>query len=119
LSSKEINKLLNSRSVGYARIAELSIFMANNQARLRYLHYILAPIMFLPIFLTAITGSLFQVAVITDRSADYLWLLELHRGKFGNIDLELIYPLINAFGVLVLAITGILMWLQINRKLKK
>lgn len=93
--------------------------MAINKARLRHTHYILAPIMFLPIFLTAITGSLFQIAVITGKSADFLWLLELHRGKFGIIDLELIYPLINAFGVLFLAITGIMMWLQINRKLKK
>ena len=93
--------------------------MAINKARLRHLHYILAPIMFLPIFLTAITGSLFQVAVITGKSADYLWLLELHRGKFGAIDLELVYPLVNAFGVLFLAITGIVMWLQINRKARK
>ena len=93
--------------------------MAIYKARLRRLHYILAPIMFLPIFLTAITGSLFQVAVITGKSTDFLWLLELHRGKFGMINLELIYPLINAFGVLFLAITGIVMWLQINRKLKK
>ncbi|MDJ0535894.1 MAG: PepSY domain-containing protein [Xenococcaceae cyanobacterium MO_207.B15] len=92
--------------------------MAINKARLRYLHYILAPIMFLPIFLTAITGSLFQVAVITGKSEDFLWLLELHRGKFGIIDLELIYPLLNAFGVLSIAITGIIMWLQINKKIK-
>ena len=89
--------------------------MAINKARLRQLHYIFAPIMFLPIFLTAITGSLFQVAVITGKEQDFLWLLELHRGKFGIIDLELIYPLLNAFGVLFLAITGIVMWLHINR----
>ena len=53
--------------------------MAISKARLRHLHYILAPIMFLPIFLTAITGSLFQVAVITGKGEDFLWLLELHR----------------------------------------
>ncbi len=93
--------------------------MAINKARLRHFHYILAPIMFLPIFVTAITGSLFQVAAITGKSADYIWLLDLHRGKFGSINLELIYPLINAFGVLFLAITGIMMWLQINRKSRK
>ncbi len=93
--------------------------MAINKARLRHLHYIFAPIMFLPIFLTAITGSLFQVAVITGKSSDFLWLLELHRGKFGIINLELIYPLLNAFGVLFLAITGIMMWLQINRKARR
>jgi len=93
--------------------------MALNKARLRHFHYIIAPIMFLPIFLTAITGSLFQVAVITGKSTDYLWLLDLHRGKFGSINLELIYPLINAFGVLFLAITGIVMWLQLNKRLRK
>ena len=93
--------------------------MAINKARLRHLHYIIAPIMFLPIFLTAITGSLFQVAVITGKSADFLWLLELHRGKFGIINLELIYPLLNAFGVLFIALTGIMMWLQINKKVKR
>ena len=93
--------------------------MALNKARLRHFHYIIAPIMFLPIFLTAITGSLFQVAVITGKSTDYLWLLDLHRGKFGSINLELVYPLVNAFGVLFLAITGMVMWLQINKKFKK
>ena len=93
--------------------------MAINKARLRHLHYILAPIMFLPIFLAAITGSLFQVAVITGKSADFLWLLELHRGKFGIINLELIYPLLNASGILLIALTGIMMWLQINKKVKR
>ena len=87
--------------------------MTNIKARLRHLHYIFAPIMFLPIFLTAITGSLFQVAVITGKSGDFIWLLELHRGKFGSINLEMIYPFLNAFGILFLAVTGITMWLQI------
>ena len=93
--------------------------MATIKARLRYLHYLLAPIMFLPIFLTAITGSLFQVAVITGKSEDFLWLLDLHRGKFGSINLELIYPFFNALGILFLAVTGITMWLQINKKVRK
>ena len=93
--------------------------MAINKARLRHLHYIFAPIMFLPIFLTAITGSLFQVAVITGKGEDFLWLLELHRGKFGSVNLELIYPLLNAFGILFIALTGIMMWLQINKKVKR
>lgn len=92
--------------------------MVINKARLRHLHYIFAPIMFLPILLTATTGSLFQVAVITGNSENFLWLLELHRGKFGVVNLEIIYPLFNAFGVLCLITTGIIMWLQINRKFR-
>ena len=93
--------------------------MAINKARLRQFHFILAPIMFFPILLTLITGSLFQVAVITGKSEDFLWLLDLHRGKFGSINLELIYPFFNAFGVLFLAVTGITMWLQIQKKPRK
>ena len=93
--------------------------MAINKARLRHLHYWFAPIMFFPLLLTSITGSLFQVAVTTGKADQFMWLLEFHRGKFGRINLELIYPILNAFGVLMLVITGIIMWLQTKRKLRK
>ena len=82
--------------------------------KLRRLHGVLAPIMFLPLLLTLITGSLFQVAVITNRADDFLWLLELHRGKFGRFNLELIFPFLNSFGLLMLVITGIIIWLKIR-----
>ena len=93
--------------------------MAINKARLRHLHYWFAPIMFFPLLLTSITGSLFQVAVTTGKADQFMWLLEFHRGKFGRINLEVIYPILNAFGVLMLIITGIIMWLQTRRKLRK
>ena len=93
--------------------------MAINKARLRHLHYWFAPIMFFPLLLTSITGSLFQVAVSTGKAEQFIWLLDFHRGKFGRINLEVIYPLLNAFGVLMLVITGIIMWLQTKRKLRK
>ena len=93
--------------------------MAINKARLRHLHYWFAPIMFFPLLLTSITGSLFQVAVTTGKADQFIWLLEFHRGKFGRINLEVIYPILNAFGVLMLVITGIIMWLQTKRKLRK
>ncbi|OKH17683.1 hypothetical protein [[Limnothrix rosea] IAM M-220] len=93
--------------------------MLNNKLIFRQLHYKLAPIMLFPIFLTAITGSLFQVSMLTGKSSDFLWLLELHRGKFGVINLEIIYPFLNAFGVLFLTFTGIVMWFKTNRKIKK
>ena len=93
--------------------------MAINKARLRHLHYWFAPIMFFPLLLTSITGSLFQVAVTTGKADQFMWLLEFHRGKFGRINLEVIYPILNAFGVLMLIITGIIMWLQTKRKLRK
>jgi len=63
----------------------------------------LAPIIILPVLLTVFTGSLFQVAVLTGKGNDFLWLLELHKGKFGRINLEMIYPFLNAFGLLASA----------------
>lgn len=77
------------------------------------------PFVAFPLLLTLTTGMGFQFAVAGGRANDFLWLLELHRGKFGSINLELIYPILNALGLLTLVVTGLMMWLQTrNRKLK-
>jgi hypothetical protein len=78
----------------------------------RQLHRILAPILLLPLLITLMTGSLFQIAVITGKANEFAWLLDLHRGKFGRINLEIIYPFFNAIGLLLLLITGIIIWLR-------
>ncbi|MEO1432445.1 MAG: PepSY domain-containing protein [Cyanobacteria bacterium J06633_8] len=90
--------------------------MAINKAHIRQLHSKIAPIMVLPVVLTLITGSLYQIAVITGNIQEFIWLLEWHKGKFGPINLEMIYPFLNAFGLLMLAVTGISMWLQKKRR---
>ena len=77
------------------------------------------PFVAFPLLLTLTTGMGFQFAVAGGRANDFLWLLELHRGKFGSINLELIYPILNALGLLTLVVTGLMMWIQTrNRKLK-
>lgn len=86
--------------------------MSINQARLRQLHRALVPFVAFPLLLTLTTGMGFQSAVAGGRADDFLWLLELHRGKFGSINLELIYPILNALGLLTLVVTGLIMWLQ-------
>jgi hypothetical protein len=86
--------------------------MAINRVRLRQLHKALVPFMVLPLLLTLTTGTLFQFAVASDRANDFLWLLELHRGKFGQVNLEFLYPILNALGLLTLIITGSIMWFQ-------
>lgn len=102
--------------------------MKLNQLRLRQLHRALVPVMVLPLLLTLTTGVLFQFAVASDglrpvsdqRANDFIWLLDLHRGKFGQINLDFVYPFLNALGLLTLLITGVLMWLQTpNRKRSK
>lgn len=90
--------------------------MKFNQLRLRQLHRALVPIMVLPLLLTLTTGVLFQFAVMSDRATDFIWLLDLHRGKFGQINLDFVYPFLNALGLLTLLITGVLMWLKTPSK---
>jgi len=87
--------------------------MRFNHHYLRKIHRYFAPIMVLPMLLTLLTGSLFQVAVLTGKSENFLWLLDIHRGKFGTLDLTWLYPFLNAFGILILLVTGIIVWLQV------
>ncbi|MBX2862939.1 MAG: PepSY domain-containing protein [Leptolyngbyaceae cyanobacterium MAG.088] len=84
--------------------------------RIRQLHRTLVPFMVLPLLLTLTTGTAFQFAVAANRAQDFFWLLELHRGKFGSVNLEFIYPILNALGLLTLLITGLLMWLGLPRR---
>jgi hypothetical protein len=88
--------------------------MTNRQsARFRQLHRTIAPIMALPLLLTAITGSIYQ---ITDLAGNEVrWLLDLHKGNFGILKLEAIYPFLNALGLLGLLATGISILLQMRR----
>lgn len=84
--------------------------------RIRQLHRALVPFMVLPLLITLTTGTAFQFAVAADRAQDFFWLLELHRGKFGSINLEFIYPILNALGLLTLMITGLMMWLGLPKR---
>ena len=78
--------------------------------RLRQLHKMMVPIMLVPLLVTLISGIGFQAAIVSGNGADFLWLMELHRGKFGRINLEMVYPFLNGLGLLTLVITGGLMW---------
>lgn len=93
--------------------------MTSNRVRLRQLHKALVPFMVLPLLLTLATGTLFQFAAASNRADDFLWLLDLHRGKFGQINLELVYPILNALGLLTLIITGSIMWYQSPSRKRK
>jgi uncharacterized iron-regulated membrane protein len=45
--------------------------------------------------------------------------LDWHKGHFGVLNLEVIYPFLNALGLLVLLFTGISLWLHMRRTPKK
>jgi len=89
------------------------------KARLRRLHFQLAPIMILPLLLTVISGVLFQLADLTGNAKEFRWLIKAHIGNFGSLHLDKIYPFLNGFGALFLCITGIMIWLQTPRRRKQ
>ncbi len=72
--------------------------------------------MLLPILLTLITGSLYQAFDTQGKGEEFDWLLALHKGHFGSLNLEVVYPYLDALGLLALAITGISMWVQLRRR---
>ncbi len=80
----------------------------------RQLHRLLAPFMLLPLLLTAITGTFYQMLDLAGQGEEGDWLLNLHKGHFGSLNLEVIYPFLNALGLIVLAVTGLSMWLKLR-----
>ena len=54
-------------------------------------------------------GVRFQMMALDGKSDCYLWLLEAHRGQFGQINLEGICPFLNALGLLTLLLTGLIL----------
>ena len=90
--------------------------MTTRVALMRQVHRTLAPIMFLPLLLTLVTGTLYQAADLGGKGASFNWLLELHKGNFGIVNFQAVYPFLNALGLLVLALAGIPLWFQARRK---
>ncbi|NJK62686.1 MAG: PepSY domain-containing protein [Synechococcaceae cyanobacterium SM2_3_1] len=83
--------------------------------RFRQFHRLFAPLIILPLLLSLVTGSTYQIAQLAGQGGDFYWLIEIHTGKFGPLDLTMIYPFLNAFGLLFMAGTGISMWIQMQR----
>jgi uncharacterized iron-regulated membrane protein len=79
---------------------------------IRRLHRQVAPVMLLPLFLTASTGTIYQIIDLAGKDNEFGWVLDWHKGHFGLLNLEVIYPFLNALGLLTLIFTGISMWLN-------
>jgi hypothetical protein len=88
--------------------------MRFNKVAVRRLHYRFAPIAAFPLLITLITGVLYPIAEYTGQGGTFHWLLDWHVGKFGPIDFKIIYPILNGFGLLMLVVTGVMMWFQMR-----
>jgi uncharacterized iron-regulated membrane protein len=86
---------------------------------IRHLHRTLAPIMLLPLLLTTITGTVYQIVDLAGKEDGFKWLLHWHKGQFGALNLEVIYPFLNAIGLFILLFTGIYMWFHMLPTSKK
>lgn len=79
----------------------------------RSLHRSLVPFAALPLIITAITG--FTYSVLDQREVAADWLLQLHTGHDGPINLQPYYAYLLGLCVLVLVITGAVMWWRSHR----
>lgn len=85
--------------------------MAPPRKLARQIHRALAPILALPLVVTVVTGSLYQIARLND-NFDYYWLIQIHKGQWGPLDLQAVYPFLNGLGLLLMVATGLSLWLK-------
>ncbi|MGQ4647425.1 hypothetical protein [Lyngbya aestuarii] len=78
---------------------------------LRKLHRTLAPIIFLPFLVTAITGIIYRIGNSwfgMPREYSQL-MLSIHQGTYLGEQLRPIYVLLNGLGLIGMVVTGIVM----------
>jgi hypothetical protein len=81
--------------------------------RSRKLHRLLVPIAAAPLTLTSLSGSIY--GTILYYNIDAPWLLRLHTGNFGVVNLQPFYSPLIGILTLVLVISGISLLLKSGR----
>ena len=78
----------------------------------RQFHKALAPWVFLPLFLSAITGLFYRVSkdLLGYTRDEVHWLMSFHEGEWLGDNGELIYVFLNSLGILWMLITGFQMF---------
>ncbi len=81
-----------------------------NQRLIRKFHRQIAPILFLPLFITAFTGVAYRIADIGlgIPGKKIHFLMDIHRGSFLG-QFQLGYVILNALGLIIMLLTGIYM----------
>jgi hypothetical protein len=77
----------------------------NRRHLLRRLHRTLVPIAALPLLLTALSGSLY--GALSARGIEAFWLMKLHTGNFGAVNLQPYYSTLLGVLTLFVAVSGI------------
>ena len=81
--------------------------------RFRRLHRLLVPLAAAPLLLTAASGSLYSL--LLEQGIDAFWLLKVHTGRFGPLNLQPYYSALLGLLTLVVIISGLAMLMSKNR----
>jgi len=79
----------------------------------RKVHRWLVPIAAVPLLITAGTGSLYSL--LLEQEIDAFWLLKLHTGDFGVLNLQPVYPMLLGVLTIMVAASGAAMLLKPSR----
>ncbi len=79
----------------------------------RNLHRFLVPIAAIPLLITAASGSIYSL--LLERGIDAFWLLKIHAGKFGPVNLQPYYSILLGILTLVLVVSGLQLLRQPRR----
>lgn len=82
--------------------------------RARRLHRLLVPLAAAPLLLTAASGSLYSI--LLEQGIDAFWLLKIHTGRFGPLNLQPYYSILLGVFTLVVIISGLSLWLSRPRR---
>lgn len=85
----------------------------NQQRQARRLHRWLVPIAAAPLLLTAGTGSLYSL--LLEQDIDAFWLLKIHTGNFGVLNLQPVYPVLLGGLTVIVTVSGAAMLLKPSR----
>ena len=71
------------------------------------------PIASIPLLITASTGSLYSL--LLEQGIDAFWLLKVHTGQFGWINLQPVYPIVLGALTIVVTASGLAMLVKPQR----
>ena len=80
------------------------------QRTARKLHRWLVPVAAAPLLLTALTGSIYSL--LLEQGIDAFWLIKIHTGRFGWLNLQPAYPLLLGMLTIVVSISGLAMLIK-------
>ena len=83
------------------------------QRKARHINRWLVPLAALPLLLTASTGSLYSL--LLEQGIDAFWLLKIHTGQFGGLNLQPVYPMLLGVLTIVVTASGVILLAKPNR----